>query len=162
MGLNNSNQIAAQLVEKTNESHQQLATNMHWLQTEMSPYFLRLNQDETNALSLLALNLQNMEASDRLTLVDRKERLMLAQIDKKGSLYHTLHDLPERNISYLEITTSFSKLPASDKHLEVMRCDFNLNDENEKAHAPVGEIPSSLSAEIIAEMKALDNGYPNF
>ena len=159
MGLNHSNQIAAQLLEKTNKTYQQLATNMKWLQQEMSPYFLRLNQDEANALSLLALNLQNMEESERLTLVDRKERLMLAQIDKQGSLYHSLHDLPQRNISYLEITTSFSTLPFSDKHLEVMRCDFALDDELDKNHAPVGDIPPSLSAEIIAEMKTLDNDF---
>ena len=159
MGLNNSDQIAKQLLEKTKESHQQVAANMQWLQKEMSPYFLRLNQDETTALSLLALNLHNMEASKRLTLVDREERLMLAQIDEKGSLYHTLHDLPQRNISYLEITTSFSALPGSDKDLEVMRCDFSLDDTNSENTAPIEEIPSSLSAEIIAEMKTLDDDF---
>ena len=159
MSFNNSDQIATQLLEKTHETHQQLATNMKWLQQEMSPYFLRLNQDEPNALSLLALNLQHMEASERLTLVDRRERLMLAQIDKKGSLYHTLHDLPQRNISYLEITTSFSSLPHSDKCLEVMRCDYNLDAELDERHAPVDDIPSSLSAEIIAEMKTLDDDF---
>ena len=159
MSLNNSDQIAAQLFEKTNESHKQLATNIQWLQKEMSPYFLRLNQDETTALSLLASNLHNMEASERLTLVDRKERLMLAQIDETGSLYHTLHDLPLRNISYLEITTSFSNLPNSEKSLEVMRCDFSLDAEGSNSQSPVEEIPSALSAEIIAEMNVLDSDF---
>jgi len=159
MSLNNSDQIAKQLLEKTSESQQQVANNIQWLQTEMSPYFLMLNQDETTALSLLTLNLHNMEESKRVTLVDRKERLMLAQVDVKGSLYHTLHDLPLRNISYLEITTSFSALPNSDKNLEVMRCDFNLDDEKSAKAAPLAEIPASLSAEIIAEMQELDNDF---
>ena len=158
MGLNNSDQIVKQLFEKTTESHNQLADNMQWLQKQMSPYFLRLNQDETTALSLLALNLHNMESSKRLTLVDRKERIMLAQVDEKGSLYHTLHDIPLRNISYLEITTSFSPLPNSDKNLEVMRCDFS-SDEEVTDKASSAEIPPSLSAEIIAEMKILDNEF---
>jgi len=159
MRLNNSDQIVKQLLEKTTESHNQLADNVQWLQKEMSPFFLRLNQDETTALSLLALNLHNMESSKRLTLVDRKERLMLAQIDEKGSLYHTLHDLPQRNIAYLEITTSFSPLPGSDKNLEVMRCDFSTNNINSLGKSPTEDIPASLSAEIIAEMKTLDDEF---
>ncbi len=158
MSTNNSDQIIQELLEKTNESHNYVAKNVEWLKKEMSPFFLRLNQDETTALSSLALNLHNMESSKRLTLVDRKERIMIAQVDEQGSLYHTLHDLPQRNISYLEITTSFSPMPGSDKALEVMRCDFIIDDEiTNKAIAT--EIPASLSAEIIAEMNTLDSDF---
>ncbi len=156
MAPSNADQITQQLFAAASESHNQLAANIQWLQTEMSPYFLQLNQDETAALSLLALNLHNIEASERITLVDRKERLMLAQIDAKGSKYKTLNKLPLRNISYLEVTTSFTSLPQSNKSLEVMRCDFNLSVDGTPAPAATAEIPSALSQKVITGMQTFD------
>lgn len=159
MTLNDTDQIAVQLSQKITESNQHLTNNISWLKNSMSPYFLRLNQDESDALSLLSLSLHNMEKFNRLTLVDRPECLMLAQVDEKGSLYHTLHDLPLRNISYLEITTSFDPMPGSDKYLEVMRCDFSPTAEVPGLHDLDVDIPELLTQQITEAMALLDSDF---
>lgn len=159
MTLSDPNQIAEQLSTKVTQSNQQLVNNIDWLQHSMSPYFLRLNQDQSDALSLLALSLHDMEKFNRLTLVDRPECLMLAQVDERGSLYHTLHDLPLRNIAYLEITTSFDVLPNSDKYLEVMRCDFSPTAETPPMNGEAIEIPELLTQQIIEAMVTLDSNF---
>ncbi|PID45387.1 MAG: amino acid dehydrogenase [Proteobacteria bacterium] len=156
MTLKDPDQIAEQLSNKIALSTQQLADNISWLEHSMSPYFLRLNQDQQDALSLLALSLGDMEKFNRLTLVDRPECLMLAQVDEKGSLYHTLHDLPLRNISYLEITTSFDPLPNSNEYLEVMRCDFNTSDETTLTNRSDVVPPELITQQVTDAMTVLD------
>ena len=159
MSLNTTDQITKELNQKVSHSTQQLSSNLSWLKQQMSPYFLRLNQDETDALSLLALSLHNLETFKRLTLVDRPDCLMLAQVDEKGSLYQTLHNLPQRNIAYLEITTSFSALPNSDKNLEVMRCDFSPEIEAPITEENSTEVPKVLLEKITAAMAILDEDF---
>ena len=159
MSLNTTDQIAEELNQKVSDSNQQLSANLEWLKHKMSPYFLRLNQDESDALSILALNLHNLERFTRLTLVDRPDCLMLAQVDEKGSLYHTLHDLPQRNINYLEITTSFAALPNSDKNLEVMRCDFSPEIATPISEQTATDIPEEISKQTAEAMAILDADF---
>ena len=104
MEHNNTENVADLLADKANAAHLKLDENIEWLKQQMSPYFLRLNQDESDALSLLATSLHKLEKYKRLTLVDRPNCLMLAQVDEKGSLYRTLHNLPLRKITYLELS----------------------------------------------------------
>ncbi|MEM7259460.1 MAG: amino acid dehydrogenase, partial [Pseudomonadota bacterium] len=95
-----------------------------WIEEEMSPYFLGLNQDEVDALSLLVLSLDKLENLQKVTLIDREERLMIAQLCSDGSIYDAIQDIPQHPLQYAEITTSFSPLPDSNNLLEVLRCDF--------------------------------------
>ena len=159
MSLNNIDQIAQDLSQKVSQSHEQLQSNLKWLKEQMSPYFLVLNQDESSALALLASSLHEMEHYKRLTLVDRADTLMLAQVDEKGSLYHTLHDIPQRNINYLEITTSFGVMPNSDKNLEVMRCEFSPEVTEPLAPAGSAVIPEETSKLVTEAMSVLDSDF---
>ncbi len=99
-------------------------SNLEWIQKEMSPYFLNLNKGETDALALLTVSLDKLATFQKLTLVNREERLMIAQISETGSIYHTIQELSDKPLSYAEITTSFNPLPNSEHALEVIRCDF--------------------------------------
>ncbi|RVU83359.1 amino acid dehydrogenase [Leucothrix sargassi] len=160
MNYNSTEHVANLLAEKANASHQQLERNIDWLKQQMSPYFLRLNQDESDALSLLATSLHNLEKYRRLTLVDRQNCLMLAQLDEKGSLYKTLHKLPLRKITYLEITTSFNALPDSDKNIEVIRCNFNSSRHSTDEEALESQdVPAETIESTTEAMKLLDEGF---
>ncbi len=111
------------------EYRSQADLNLNWIQQEMSPYFLNLNKDELDALTLLTISLNKLKSLEKVTLVDREERLMIAQLSTTGSIYRTIHDLSDKPLSYAEITTSFNPLPDIDTALEVIRCDFRLPDE---------------------------------
>lgn len=118
--------VADSILSNLNVYRTQAEANLEWITQEMSPYFLNLNREEVEALTLLTLSLDKLENLEKLTLVDRPERLMIAQVSTTGSIYRTVHDLPEKALSYAEITTSFNALPDTDKALEVLRCDFKL------------------------------------
>ncbi len=109
--------------------------NLLWLKKEMHPFFFIFNQAEVEALSLLASSVPQMDYHKRLMLVDRPEMTMLSQIHTQGSLYKTLQELPEKNISYAELTTSLHTLPDSDHYLEVLRFDYSSKLESEVAKA---------------------------
>ncbi len=159
MKYNSTDSVAELLAEKANSAHLKLDENIEWLKQQMSPYFLRLNQDESDALSLLATSLHTLESYKRLTLVDRPDCLMLAQLDEKGSLYRTLHNIPLRKITYLEITTSFGELPNSDLNLEVVRCNFNSGghrSDDDQQQTAVSEDTIKRTTEA---MEVLDEGF---
>ncbi|PWQ94982.1 NAD-glutamate dehydrogenase domain-containing protein [Leucothrix arctica] len=159
MNYNSTDSVAEVLAEKANSAHLKLDENIEWLKQQMSPYFLRLNQDESDALSLLATSLHRLENYKRLTLVDRPECLMLAQIDEKGSLYRTLHNIPLQKITYLEITTSFGQLPNSEMNLEVVRCNFNSTGHRSDDDQQQTEVPAETIANTTEAMKVLDDGF---
>ena len=159
MKYNTTEHVADLLAEKANSAHLKLQENIDWLKQQMSPYFLRLNQDESDALSLLATSLHRLENYERLTLVDRPTCLMLAQVDEKGSLYRTLHNIPLRKITYLEITTSFDKLPNSDMNLEVVRCNFDSSGHRSDDEEPQKELLAETVQRTSEAMKLLDEGF---
>ncbi len=139
--------ISSKLVHYSEQGDQ----NLNWLKSEMSPYFLSLNKEEMDALSLLTLSLDKLDTFERLSLINREERTMLAQISTTGSIYRALHDLPEKHLSYAEITTSFSPLPSSEHALEVLRCDF---DEGEIVIDPdkAPKLPKKVSDDILKHL----------
>jgi len=122
--------VADSILTSLTEFRTQAETNLEWIEQEMSPYFLNLNKDEIEALTLLAMSLDKLKLLEKVTLLDREERLMIAQLSTRGSIYRTIHSLTDKPLGYAEITTSYSPLPGCEHALEVLRFDFNLVDES--------------------------------
>lgn len=138
---------------------QKLEQNLAWLQAEMHRYFFSFNKDDTEALTLLAVNLHRLADFQRLNLVSREERSMIAQLSTSGSLYRALRDLGEKNTSYAEITTSTAPLPGSDEKLEVLRFDYGQMEDRQHALSG-GNVPPEPITEKIT--KTMASQYPDF
>lgn len=137
----------------------QADANLDWIKKQMSPYFLNLNKDEVEALTLLTISLDKLQALEKVTLVDREERLMIAQLSSSGSIYRTTQGLPDKPLSYAEITTSFNPLPNCDVPLEVLRCDFNLLDESGTAITEQAPLSAAIRNKIASYVK---KDFPDF
>jgi glutamate dehydrogenase len=119
-------------------------SNLEWLKAQMHPYFFITNTDQMAALANLAGGLHNLEESRQLTLIDRDGLLMLAQIGAPGSFYDTLCNFPERDISYLQINTSYAPIPHTDSKLEVLRFAFDIKQDRAIADAESPSIPEQI------------------
>ena len=138
---------------------EKLTDNLAWLNDEMHRYFFSFNEDDAEALTLLAINLHRMAEFRRINLVNRDERSMIAQLDEPGSLARTLDGMRESNISYAEITTSMAPLPGISQKLEVLRFDFQRKEETQIAAGDVATVPADVSDALVGLMPVL---YPDF
>lgn len=154
-----SNSVATVILSNLAEYRTKADANLDWIKQEMSPYFLNLNKDEIQALTLLTICLDKLLSLEKVTLVDREERLIIAQLSVTGSIYRTIQELADKPLSYAEITTSFNPLPDSDVSLEVVRCDFKRLGEATGAEQKPAELPPELRDEITTHLK---NDYPDF
>ncbi|HEX9078332.1 MAG TPA: NAD-glutamate dehydrogenase domain-containing protein [Desulfuromonadaceae bacterium] len=133
--------------------------NAAWLERHMSPYFFQAMADEEEALVLLAREMGSLRSSRRLTLADRERRLILACVNRAGSLYETLRQLGEREISYAMFSHSNAPMPGMDEELEVQRFEFSRRQDHEiDLNQPV-EIPAPLVHKIRAELRS---SFPGF
>src|SRR6185369_8334453 len=80
--------------------------NAVWLQQHMSPYFFQAMADEEETLVSLAREMTNLRRNQRVNLVDREKLLVLACVNRPGSIYDTLRRIGEREISYAMISHS--------------------------------------------------------
>ncbi|MDD2737064.1 MAG: amino acid dehydrogenase, partial [Desulfuromonadaceae bacterium] len=133
--------------------------NLDWLQNRMGPYFAITMQEERDAIASLAGGLQGLADNQRLLLADRGKTLILARLNKPGSLYDTLKTLKERDISYAEFTHSHGVVPGLDQELEVQRFNFDRKDHREITTAAEVSIPEALREGIAEALKA---HYPLF
>ena len=141
-----------------NASHKD--ENLSWLQKEMHPLFFTLNRNEVEALSLLTNSLQHMQYHKRMLLLDKPEVSIIAQLKSSGSLYKTLQEMPEKDISYSEITTSCSTLPNSEKGLEVLRFDYLRKQNNDVVELMRKvDIPDSTLQSVLNELKHISSEY---
>ena len=159
MSSSSTQPVADTILTNLSAYRSQADVNLEWIKKEMSPYFLNLNKEEVEALTLLTMSLDKIESLEKVTLVDRESRLMIAQLATKGSIYRTIHDLPEKPLSYTEITTSFNPLPDSEVALEVIRCDFKELDEVNDSKQKQGSLDSSIREGIAGYIK---KDYPNY
>ena len=140
-------------------SQARTADNLAWLRQHLHRYFFLVNRDEIEAVAQLAAGLPNLEQNRRLTLADRDDRLIIAQLAAPGSLYSTLRELPPRPIAFAQITTSYAPLPGAGRPLEVLRFDFGAPDDQAIAAASPPVLPQALRAAVAA---ALERDYPGF
>ena len=145
--------VVNSIQQNLTEYRSQADVNLEWIQQEMSPYFLNLNKDEIDALTLLTMSLDKLGSLEKITLVDREEVLIVAQLSTTGSLYRTIHDLPDKSLRYAEITTSFNPLPDFNIELEVIRCDFDVSGKPVNPEAEETTIPAAVRDEIAVHVK---------
>ena len=156
----NSNAVSEQINTEISTNNNQTNANLNWLKKQMHSMFFTLNREEIEALSLLTSNLHKMEYHKRLLLVDKPEITMLAQLDKRGSLYQSIQELSDKEISYSEITNSASSLPNTDSFLEVLRIDYSRKHENE-----IAELLKSveISEKVIGDLNVvITRLFPDF
>jgi len=159
MSSSSTPNVADTILTNLSEYRSQADANLEWIKQEMSPYFLNLNKEEVKALTLLTMSLDKLESLEKVTLVDREFRLMIAQLSSLGSIYKTIHDLPPKPISYAEITTSFNPMPDIGVNLEVIRCDFKEPDEANDSSEGQETLSSAAREEFVNNIKA---EYPDF
>jgi len=133
--------------------------NLTWLKKQMHHYFFLSNKDAVEAIAALSTGLHSLEKNRKITLVDRDKILMQAQLGVPGSLYEALRTLPERDISFAQINTSYASIPGTSHPLEVLRFDFDRKEDQEVAKAEAPSIPQQIISDV---RKAMLDEYPDF
>ncbi len=133
--------------------------NAFWLQQHMSSYFFQAMSDEQDALLLLAREMSQLRDNRHLVLTDREKRLVIACVNRPGSLYETLRRVGEREISYAMFSHSNSPMPGIQDELEIQRFEFDRRQNQEiDLNRPV-TIPDSLLRKVRAELRS---SFPDF
>jgi len=139
--------------------HGQASRNLNWLQQNMPSYFFITMSEKTDALANLAMQLQLLGSHRTITLADREEELLIARIDRPGSLYDTLKNIRGREISYAEITHSTTPIPGADGNLEVQRFEFDLKPAKDYPLKEKSDVPQKIRQAVVETLK---NHYPDF
>lgn len=148
------------LVRRTARASRLLAEeNAAWLQQHMSPYFFQAMADEEEALTLLAREMGRLRQSRHLILTDREKRLVIACVDRPGSLYATLRRIGEREISYAMFSHSNADMPGLDRELEIQRFEFDRRRNCDIDLSLPVAIPAALLRTVKAELRA---SFPDF
>lgn len=145
--------------QAASEKSQQLDTNLDWLHKNMHPYFFITMKNEAEAVAMLAYGLQGMVENRRMILADRAKTLILACLNKPGTLYETLNHIQNRQVSYADFSESRVVLPGCEHSLEVQKFEFDRKSNDEIAQAPAPKIPTSVKLQIT---EALKKHYPEF
>ena len=133
--------------------------NAAWLQQHMSQYFFQAMFDEDDALLLLAREMSQLRDSRHLILADREKLLVIACVNRPGSLYETLRRVGEREISYAMFSHSNAPMPGMTDELEVQRFEFDRLQNHEIDLQSEVRIPVALVNKVRAELRC---SFPNF
>lgn len=133
--------------------------NIKWLQAKMHPYFSITMQDHKAEIASLASGLHGLAYNSRLVLADNEKSLIIARLNRPGSLYETLQNLQEKEISYAQITHSNGPAPGMDHELEVQRFDFDRKEALEIVATADVVIPETIRRDISLVLK---HHYPAF
>ena len=125
----------------------------------MSPYFFQAMSDEDNALALLAREMSQLRDNRHLILADREKRLVIACVNRPGSLYETLRRVGEREISYAMFSHSNAPMPGMADELEVQRFEFDRRQNHEIDLKREVAIPVSLVNKVRRELRC---SFPDF
>ncbi|TWJ19349.1 NAD-glutamate dehydrogenase domain-containing protein [Geobacter argillaceus] len=133
--------------------------NLTWLNDAMPLYFAITMQDEPDAVAALAIRLNSLATEERLILADNERRLILARRNMPGSLYDTMKNLKEREISYAQFIQSHEPLPGLTEGLELQRFEFDRRCNHEISDASPVRIPDRIKGDVTAAMRET---YPAF
>ena len=129
------------------------AQNLEWLRKHMPPIFFVTMQEDAPALASLAANLSWLRENRHLILTDRDNELTLARLDLPGSIYETLEQIRDRDVSYAEMVHSSAPVPGTGHPLEVQRYEFDRKPTEAIRTAGPLEIPDRLRREIAHALK---------
>lgn len=133
--------------------------NAAWLQQHMSPFFFQAMSDEVNALVLLAREMPQLRDNQHLILADRKKQLIIACVNRPGSLYETLRQVGEREISYAMFAHSDAPMPGMADELEVQRFEFDRRQNHEIDLNREVVMPGALVNKLRAGLR---KSFPDF
>jgi len=133
--------------------------NAAWLLQYMSPYFFQAMSDEVKALTLLAREMSQLHDNRHLVLADREKRLVIACVNRPGSLYETLRRVGEREISYAMFSHSTAPMPGMTDELEVQRFEFDRRRNLEIDPDRTVAIPAALVRKVRYELRC---SFPDF
>jgi len=134
--------------------------NLAWLHANMAPIFFHTMREEPEAVASLCLHLRDLSRNRHLVLADREKELMLASLSVPGSLYETLRHL-NREISYAQITHSYSIVPGADKELEFQRYQFDRKAESEISVSEDPGIADRIRRGIFAALRCFSPPVPS-
>jgi glutamate dehydrogenase len=133
--------------------------NAAWLQRHMSPYFFQVMADEEEALTLLAREMGRLRNNRHLILTDQEKRLVIACVNRPGSLYAALRRVGEREISYAMFSHSNANMPGLDNELEIQRFEFDRRPNHEIDLKLKVDIPPALLRKVRVELRS---SFPAF
>ncbi|MFA7403272.1 MAG: NAD-glutamate dehydrogenase domain-containing protein [Pelobacteraceae bacterium] len=133
--------------------------NAAWLQQHMSPYFFEAMADEEDALVLLSREMGRLQHNRHLILTDQEKRLVIACVNRPGSLYETLRRVGEREISYAMFSHSNADMPGMDNEIEIQRFEFDRRQNHDIDLSRKVDIPASLVRKVRSELRV---SFPDF
>jgi glutamate dehydrogenase len=107
--------------------------NLNWLLESMHPYFFITFGPEKDALLNLSMNLQTLGENHQIVLRDTDEKLIIATINKPGTLFKTLDSIKDKEIIYSEMLHSNTYLPGQEGELELQKFHFRTDKEKLKS-----------------------------
>jgi glutamate dehydrogenase len=134
-------------------SSTEVAENLKWLREQVTPYFFKVMQDEPEALGILERELGTLRSNRRLILADREKTLIMARVNAPGSLYDTLRQFRDREISYAMITHSDGPIPGMEQALEIQRFEFDRKKNEQVLSWKEVDIPPAISRKISSYLR---------
>ncbi|MGB9082131.1 MAG: NAD-glutamate dehydrogenase domain-containing protein, partial [Desulfuromonadaceae bacterium] len=110
-------------------------------------------------LTLLAREMGRLQQNRHLILTDQEKRLVIACVNRAGSLYAALRRVGEREISYAMFSHSNADMPGLDSELEIQRFEFDRRQNHEIDLAREVDIPAALTRKVRAELRS---SFPAF
>ena len=136
-----------------------IAANRAWLHEQMSPYFFQAMADEPEAMATLVRELGTLGKNRRLILSDRENRLILACVDRPGSLYASMQIIPVNALSYAMFSHSEGVLPACELGLEVQRFEFERKPDHIINQLDTTFVPGRLQRLVLQELATIAPGF---
>jgi glutamate dehydrogenase len=133
--------------------------NLDWLLQQMHPYFAITMQTEHEAIACLASRIYCLHREKSLVLADREKSLIVARLNRPGSVYETLRQLKQKEISYAQFSQTYEPAPGFDRELELQCFEFDRKTPDEIREAGEVDLPAALRRQVMAELKA---HYPRF
>jgi len=151
--------LTASIRQTANAAVKTAGQNAAWLQKHMSPYFFQAMSDEEDALLLLAREMSQLRDNRHLVLADREKRLVIACVNRPGSLYETLRRVGERDISYAMFSHSNATMPGIEDELEIQRFEFDRRQNHAIDLKRQVDIPTALVQKVRTELRS---SFPAF
>jgi glutamate dehydrogenase len=142
------------LSREIGKSKKRALFNLNWLLKHMHPYFFITFGPEKDALLNLCMNLHTLGENHQLVLRDTDEKLIIAILNKPGTLFKTLDSIEDKVIIYAEMIHSNEYLPGQESELEIQKFHF-LTDKEKRD-------PTSLFRGKGLIRKNLKDHYPDF
>jgi glutamate dehydrogenase len=147
------------MTPRKTEEESKLSESHKWLREQVTPYFFNAMQDEPEAVGVLERELGTLRYNRRLILADREKTLILARVNEPGSLYDTMRQIQDRQISYAMITHSDGPMPGMEQALEIQRFEFDRKTDADILNAGDVQVPAAIARIIAAQLKGC---YPEF